>query len=74
MYIIINQIVWEYYNLLIDFTCAIPATKANKDRRGGRQCFLPDSWQQTFGKQSHVLLQLFGCKSYSGGGGAVHCK
>lgn len=52
----------------------IPATRARSDRFGGRQCFLPDSWQQTFGKQSSVLLQGFGWLSKTGGGGGVHCR
>lgn len=45
------------------FTCANVVKKANNDRLGGRQYFLPASWQHTFGKQSSVLLHGFGCKS-----------
>lgn len=55
-------------------TVANPVTKANSERRGGRQCFRPASWQQTFGKQSNVLLHVLGNWSKAGGGGGVHCK
>lgn len=55
-------------------TCAKVSRKANNDRFGGRQNFFPDSWQQTFGKQSNVLLHGSGCKSNAGGGAGVHCK
>lgn len=54
-------------------TCAKVVRNAKSDRFGGRQCFFPSSWQQTFGKQSSVLLHGFGCKSYASGGAGVHC-
>lgn len=55
-------------------TCANVVRNANNERFGGRQNFFPDSWQQTFGKQSNVLLQGFGYKSYAGAGAGVHFK
>lgn len=54
--------------------CVIPATRASSDLFGGLQCFFPDSWQQTFGKQSNVLLHGFGWLSNICGGGGVHWR
>lgn len=41
-------------------TDANPVSKLSSERRGGRQCLRPASWQHTFGKQSSVLLHFFG--------------
>lgn len=54
--------------------CETPVKSASKDLLGGRQCFLPSSWQQTLGKQSKVLLHDFGYWSNTFGGGGVHCR
>lgn len=54
--------------------CVTPVKSASKDLLGGRQCFLPSSWQHTFGKQSKVLLHAFGYWSNTFGGGGVHCR
>lgn len=51
------------FNAIFGLTWANVVINANSDRLGGLQCFLPASWQHTFGKQSNVLLHTFGCKS-----------
>lgn len=51
------------FNAIYGLTWANVVINANSDRLGGLQCFLPASWQHTFGKQSNVLLHTFGCKS-----------
>lgn len=51
---------------------AKPVSRERIERFGGRQCRLPASAQQRFGKQSSVLLQVLGCGSKTGGGGGVH--
>lgn len=55
-------------------TCANVVRNASNERFGGRQNFLPDSWQHTFGKQSNVVLHGFGNKSNTGAGAGVHCR
>lgn len=50
------------------------AISVSTDFLGGRQCRRPASWQHTFGKQSSVEVQAFGCRSKMVGGGAVHSK
>jgi hypothetical protein len=57
-----------------DLTCVTVAIKASRDFLGGRQNFLPCSWQHRFGKQSIGVLQGLGKRSKSGGGGGVHCR
>lgn len=55
-------------------TCLTVAIKASRDFLGGRQNFLPCSWQHRFGKQSIGVLQGLGKRSKSIGGGGVHCR
>jgi hypothetical protein len=57
-----------------DLTCVTVAIRASKDFLGGRQNFLPCSWQHRFGKQSIGVLQGLGKRSKSNGGGWVHCR
>jgi hypothetical protein len=55
-------------------TCVTVAIRASRDFLGGRQNFLPCSWQHRFGKQSIGVLQGLGKRSKSSGGGGVHCR
>jgi hypothetical protein len=55
-------------------TCVTVATRASRDFLGGRQNFLPCSWQHRFGKQSIGVLQGLGKRSKRSGGGGVHCR